>query len=135
MSESMSSEQRSRIMSRIRGKDTRPEIVVRRFLHANGYRFRLHRKDLPGTPDIVPSKYHTVVFVHGCFWHRHEDCHYTSTPKTNREFWEQKFEANKGRDERDIRLLEDMGWKVLVIWECEVKKGPFQERLLMELLN
>ena len=135
MSESMTAEQRSRIMSRIRGKDTRPEIVVRQFLHANGYRFRLHRKDLPGTPDIVLPKYHTVVFVHGCFWHRHEGCRYTSTPTTNREFWEQKFEANKWRDERDIRLLEDMGWKVLVIWECEVKQGTFQERLLMELLN
>ena len=112
---------RSRNMAAIRGKDTAPELAVRRILHAMGLRFRLHRKDLPGRPDIVLPKHRTVVFVHGCFWHRHEDCRYTTTPKTRQEFWQAKFAANVERDRRNRTDLQQLGWRVIVVWECELK--------------
>ena len=114
------SEQRSRNMSAIKSKNTKPEIKVRKVLHSMGYRFRLHRKDLPGSPDIVLPKYKTVIFVHGCFWHRHENCKYASTPKTRKEFWENKFKANVKRDKNNFKELKNLNWKVLVIWECEL---------------
>ena len=115
-------EQRHRNMSAVKGKDTKPELLVRKLLHALGYRFRIQRKDLPGRPDIVLPRYKTAVFVNGCFWHRHEGCKYASTPSTNSEFWEKKFTANVERDARNYAALKDQGWNVLIIWECEVKE-------------
>ncbi len=115
------SEQRSRNMSAIKSKNTKPEIAVRKLLHSMGYRFRLHRKDLPGSPDIVLPKYKTVIFVHGCFWHRHQNCKYASTPKTRKEFWESKFKANVKRDKEIEEKIKNIGWQSSVIWECELK--------------
>lgn len=109
---------RSRMMSGIRGKNTKPERIVRSFLHRAGLRFRLHAK-LPGKPDLVLPKYRTAVFVHGCFWHRHEGCRYATTPANNALFWREKFAGNVSRDARKKQQLEQMGWKVLVIWSCQ----------------
>ena len=115
-------EQRKRNMSAIKGRDTKPEALLRKLLHSLGYRFRIQRKDLPGRPDIVLPKYKTAIFVNGCFWHRHEECKYASTPSTNSEFWEMKFAANVKRDARNYVALKKQGWNVIVIWECEVKE-------------
>lgn len=109
-------------MSAIKGRDTKPEILLRKLLHSLGYRFRIQRKDLPGRPDIVLPRYKTAIFVNGCFWHRHEGCQYASTPSTNREFWEKKFAANEERDARNYAALKALGWHVVIIWECEVKE-------------
>jgi len=109
-------------MAKIGSKNTKPEMVVRSLLHAMGYRFRLHQETLPGKPDIVLSKYRTVIMVNGCFWHRHEGCADATTPKTNYAFWQKKFSENKARDERNIRELTSLGWKVVTVWECETKK-------------
>lgn len=114
-------EKRSEIMSRIRGSNTKPEVRVRSLLHRLGYRFRLHRRDLPGTPDIVLPRHRAVVFVHGCFWHRHPGCKRTTMPKKNREVWEQKFERNVERDQRASTQLQALGWNVVTVWECELK--------------
>ncbi|MDB2421872.1 very short patch repair endonuclease [Paracoccaceae bacterium] len=122
MADIVSPEKRSSMMSGIRGKDTKPEIIMRRLLHQLGYRFRLHRKDLPGRPDIVLPKWRTVIFVNGCYWHGHEDCHLFRPPKTRTEFWTNKIKGNQARDQRNHAALEDAGWKVLVIWECAVSK-------------
>ena len=119
------SEQRSRNMSAIKSKNTKPEIRVRKILHSMGYRFRLHSKDLPGSPDIVLPKYKTVIFVHGCFWHRHENCKYASTPKTRQEFWEAKFRENINRDKLNQENLSLKGWKIIIVWECEIKDKDF----------
>ena len=108
-------------MAAIKSKDTKPEIAVRKLLHSLGYRFRLHRKDLPGSPDIVLPKYKTVIFVHGCFWHRHEGCKYATNPKTRESFWNKKFEDNKKRDLEIKEKIKDIGWKSVIIWECEIK--------------
>lgn len=125
---------RSRLMSRVRGKDTKPELVVRRLLHSLGYRFRLHRRDLPGSPDIVFSLRRAVVFVHGCFWHRHESCRRTTDPKTRPEFWQAKFDRNVQRDAENQALLEASGWKVAIVWECETTRPEIVcERLIEEL--
>ena len=126
------SEQRSRNMSAIKSKNTKPEIAVRKLLYSMGYRFRLHRKDLPGSPDIVLPKYKTVIFVHGCFWHRHENCKYTSTPKTRQEFWENKFKANINRDNLNQANLSLRGWKIIIIWECQLKGD--MKKFIRELL-
>ncbi|SOB56978.1 XorII very short patch repair endonuclease [Pseudodesulfovibrio profundus] len=107
-------------MSKIKGKNTKPEVAVRQYLHRKGYRFRLHRKDLPGNPDIVLPSRMIAIFVHGCFWHRHRGCKKTTTPSTNRAFWERKFKDNVNRDERNTQALQKLGWAVMVIWECEV---------------
>lgn len=107
-------------MSGIRGTNTRPEIAVRRYLHVRGFRYRLHAKNLPGKPDIVLPKYRTVILVHGCYWHRHEGCRYATTPSTRRDFWLKKFQENVERDRRIRRKLKSLGWRVLVIWECEI---------------
>ncbi len=114
-------EQRSYTMSRIRSKDTKLEMAVRRHLHALGVRYRLHSSKLPGHPDIVLPKWHTVIFVNGCFWHRHEGCKSATTPRSNVEFWEAKFNRNVVRDKIEHAALEAVGWHVIVIWECEVK--------------
>ena len=117
-----SKEKRSQVMSHIRSKDTKPEMAVRSLLHRMGYRFRLHKRELPGCPDIVLPKYNSVIFVHGCFWHLHEGCRDGTIPKTQHEKWKLKLERNVERDKLHYEELQKMGWKVLVIWECEVEK-------------
>ena len=112
---------RSEIMSRIRGRDTKPEMVVRRIAHGLGFRFRLHRGDLPGRPDLVFPRYKAVILVHGCFWHRHPGCRYATTPKTRVDYWQKKFDGNVVRDRRNETALSDLGWRTMVIWECETK--------------
>lgn len=108
-------------MRRVGRANTKPELIVRSLLHSFGLRFRLHRKSLPGSPDIVLSKHHTAIFVHGCFWHRHPGCKYATTPKTRQEFWIPKFEGNVARDARKEAQLQELGWRVLIVWECETK--------------
>lgn len=119
------------MMANIRSQDTRPEMIVRRYLHARGLRYRLGGAGLPGRPDLVFRSKATAVFVHGCFWHRHEGCHFTTHPKTRVEFWQQKFAENKRRDRRVARQLAEMGWQVEIVWGCEVK----DEEKLFELFN
>lgn len=116
-------------MGRIRGKDTTPEMAVRSALHRLGYRFRLHGRGLPGRPDVVLRRYRTVVFVHGCFWHRHKHCSNCTTPTANRDFWVRKLEGNAARDRVHARTLRKLGWRVLVVWECETEKAGFLGRL------
>jgi DNA mismatch endonuclease (patch repair protein) len=111
-------------MAAIRGRDTSPELKVRSLLHRLGYRFRLHRRDLPGSPDIVLPKHKIVVFVHGCFWHRHPGCSQATTPKTREVFWGRKFQQNVERDHRQQQQLREMGWSVMVVWECELLDLP-----------
>jgi DNA mismatch endonuclease (patch repair protein) len=122
MVDSLSKEKRSWNMSRIRSKDTKPEKIVRSLLHRMGYRFRLHMQDLPGKPDVVLPKYKTVIFVHGCFWHRHPKCKYAYTPKSRIEFWEKKFADNIARFKIVKKELKHLQWNVFVIWECELSK-------------
>lgn len=117
---------RSYNMSRIRGKHTKPEIRLRSLLHRSGLRFRVHSDRLPGKPDIILPKYKSVVFVNGCFWHRHEGCRYCATPKTRADFWEKKFSDTVERDHRAKRLLKEAGWRVFVVWECELKRDAEQ---------
>jgi len=134
MVDSLTPEQRKWTMSRVRSKNTKPEVTVRRLLHSLGYRFRLHRDDLPGKPDIVLPKYRTAVFVHGCFWHRHVGCKRCTTPSSNYEYWTGKFARNVDRDRRNRAALEALGWNVLVVWECELRDlERLAERLDIEL--
>jgi DNA mismatch endonuclease (patch repair protein) len=123
------------MMGRIKGKGTKPEIAVRKLAHAMGYRFRLHCRDLPGKPDLVFRSRNTVIFVHGCFWHRHEGCRYKYTPKSNIEFWQRKFKNNVVRDERATVELQNLGWKVAVVWECEVYDLPSLKSKLQAILE
>jgi DNA mismatch endonuclease, patch repair protein len=111
---------RSKIMAAVGQKNTKPEMALRKVLHAIGFRYVINDKRLPGSPDLVFPKYHAAIFVHGCFWHRH-GCKYSTLPKTKKEFWEEKFEANKKRDRRKISDLRKLGWKVKIVWECQVK--------------
>lgn len=121
--------ERSKRMSRIRNADTKPEMIVRRIVHAMGYRYRLHAPDLPGRPDLVFRPRQKVIFVHGCFWHQH-GCRQYRQPRTKRSFWEPKLEGNKDRDKRNQNKLSEMGWKFLVIWECELQdKGKLRKRI------
>ena len=122
-------------MRRVRAADTKPELCVRRMAHALGFRFRLHRRDLPGTPDLVFPSSRKVIFVHGCFWHRHRGCSRTTTPKTRTSFWQEKFAANVARDVACVQELEERGWEVLVVWECETKDLPCLEKLLRTFLS
>lgn len=124
-------EKRREIMQSVKTKNTAPEIKLRSLLHRNGFRFRVNRRDLPGKPDIVLPKYKAVIFVHGCFWHGH-DCRRGQRPQTNIDFWNQKINKNIDRDKNDISLLEKLGWRVLVVWECEIKKKN-EEVLLTRL--
>jgi len=124
----MNQEARSRIMRENKGKNTKPELAVRKMLHSLGYRFRLHRKDLPGSPDIVLPRYQTVIFVHGCFWHQHSGCSLASVPQTRSDFWKEKLRKNQARDKRNQIKLEEMGWNVVVLWECETKNPSTMER-------
>lgn len=111
---------RSRMMSRIRGKDTRPEIDLRLRLFRMGFRYRLHSRKLPGRPDLAFPKFRAAILVHGCFWHRHANCAFATTPASNEQFWQEKFQSNVDRDARNVKALKDMGWRVLTVWECEL---------------
>lgn len=137
MADRISPEKRSWNMSRIKGKDTSIEVKVRKYLFHEGFRYRKNVKSLPGKPDIVLPKYNTVVFVHGCFWHRHSGCRYAYMPKSRCEYWKAKFETNVKNDMNNIKLLNDAGWHVIVIWECDIKKR-FEETMgnvVMEFRN
>ena len=123
-------------MSRIKGKDTKPEMLVRKSLHAHGFRYRLHVKDLPGKPDIVLPKYKTVIFVHGCFWHGHEHCKYYVVPKTRTDWWLNKINTNIANDVKAMEALQKDGWKIITLWECELKPANIQftlDRLLQNI--
>ena len=135
MADVFTKEKRSEIMRAVKGRDTKPEKAVRSLLHVNGYRFSLCRKDLPGSPDIVLRRYGAVVFVNGCFWHRHKDCKPgCREPKSNVEFWKAKFRRNVERDAENVAELEAAGWKVVVVWECEVRNvGRLIDRLRKEI--
>ena len=124
-------------MSRIRAKNTKPEVFVRSMLHRMGYRFRIHLKGLPGKPDIVLPKYHTAIFVHGCFWHGHEDCKDFAPPKTRTEWWLNKINGNKKKDTENIAQLDRQGWQVIIIWECELTPDKRETTIksLVEVLN
>ena len=122
MADIFTKKKRSEIMSRIKGKNTKPELIIRRALFREGYRYRLHRKNLPGNPDIVIPNYALVIFIHGCFWHQHEGCKRNFTPKSNKEYWIPKLQGNVGRFKKQRRELNRYGWHAYVIWECEVKK-------------
>ncbi len=119
--DTLSPDERSERMSRVRGKDTKPEMVVRRLVHGLGYRYRLHGRSLPGNPDLVFGKRRKVIFVHGCYWHRHAGCPLCRLPKSKLEFWQPKLEGNKQRDERNQERLRELGWDFLIVWECELK--------------
>ena len=124
MADRISSEHRSWNMSRIRGANTKPEMLLRSLLHRAGFRFRLHDKTLPGKPDIVLPKYSAAIFVHGCFWHRHAKCKKATTPTTRAEFWQAKFKSNVSRDAQNVRSLRTAGWRVFIVWECELENMP-----------
>lgn len=126
---------RSALMSRVKAKDTKPELRVRRSAHGLGYRYRLHRRDLPGSPDLVFPGRRKALFVHGCFWHRHQGCRKTTMPKTRAKFWQRKFDDNVRRDERVIAALRELGWDVLVVWECETLDEDLLRRTLLEFLG
>lgn len=127
--------ERSRMMSRIKNKNTKPEIIVRQYLHNLGFRFRLHQSELPGTPDMVLRKYKVVIFVNGCYWHRHENCKLAYTPKSNSKFWLDKFNQNTMRDKKNYAALRAKGWQVLVVWECEIYDLQFLTELANKIRN
>lgn len=132
--DSLSKEHRSWNMAQIKSKNTKPEIAVRKLLHRCGFRFRLHKKELPGKPDIVLPKWRVVIFVHGCFWHRHPNCKYAYLPKSNQDFWKNKFVDTVRRDQRNQNTLKALGWRTIVIWECELKKmQDFEKKILKEI--
>lgn len=135
MADVMTPEQRSRCMAAIKGKDTKPELIVRKYLFSRGLRFRVQVRKLPGNPDIVLPKYKTVVFVDGCFWHGHEGCKYYRLPKSNVEFWQQKIERNIARDIRNEAELKSLGWRVLRVWECDIRKVSGREEFLNRLYD
>lgn len=126
---------RSRMMAGIRGRDTKPEMVVRSYLHAAGLRFRLHDRRLPGRPDIVLPRYRAVVLVHGCFWHRHPGCRYATNPSSRSDFWITKFAANVDRDRRDAASLSALGWTVITIWECETRDAERLDQLFWRVVG
>ncbi|OAV67429.1 Very short patch repair protein [Bacteroidales bacterium Barb6XT] len=132
-------EKRSEVMSKIRSRDTKPEMTLRKALFAKGFRYRVNDKKLPGKPDIVFPKYKTVIFLHGCFWHHHEGCKYACTPKTNTKFWVDKITSNAERDKINSQKLTALGWKVLIIWECEIRHAkditPLIDRITTTLLE
>ena len=134
MADVLSKEQRRRCMSHIKSKDSKPELLVRQFLFANGFRYRLHRKDLAGKPDIVLPKYKTAIFINGCFWHGHNNCKYATIPETNKEFWTNKISGNVQRDIQNITKLKEQGWRVIEIWQCQLKSKT-KENTLNQLLK
>lgn len=135
MTDVLTPEQRRRCMSAIRSVDTEPELAVRSIAHRLGYRFRLHRKDLPGTPDLVFPSRRKVVEVRGCFWHQHPRCRFATRPSTRADFWAEKFAQNKKRDARNLRQLRKLGWQTLVIWECQTKDKTFVAESLCRFLD
>lgn len=136
MTDTFSRQRRSEIMGRIRSTDTRAELAVRSMLHRAGFRFRLHSKSLPGKPDIVMPGRKTVILIHGCLWHGHENCRRGRRPKSNTEYWNRKIDRNLSRDAANAELLKEMGWKRIVVWECELKNmDALRERLLSQLTN
>jgi DNA mismatch endonuclease (patch repair protein) len=135
MTDFLTPAQRSERMGRIRGKNTAPELALRSALHRKGFRFRLHRKDLPGKPDLVFPRYKSVVLVHGCFWHRHRGCNIATTPKTNTDFWTAKFDRNVQRDRKNASQLEQGGWRVFVVWECELASAAKVQKVVSYLAS
>ena len=133
MTDTFSPDKRSWVMSRIRSGNTSPEKIVRSYLHACGYRFRLHRKDLPGKPDIILPRFNTAIFVHGCFWHQCPKCSSGRLPKSNLAYWETKLKKNQDRDKRNIKSLKSLGWKVIVIWECEIDEKSIDRLIIRRL--
>lgn len=131
MTDTVNEAVRSRMMASIRGQDTKPEMTVRRFLHSKGFRYRLHARSLPGSPDLVLSKYRLAIFVHGCFWHRHVGCRYATIPDQNREKWQRKFDQNVERDQRNIDQLLESGWRVIVVWECGLRTSELRTQLAL----
>lgn len=131
----VSPQRRSAMMSGIRGQNTKPEMIVRRFAHRFGYRFRLHRRDLPGTPDLVFPGRRKVIFVHGCFWHRHSGCRFAYNPKSRADFWQAKFATNVARDARVQHELRTLGWDVLTVWECETVNPEHLSATLLTFLG
>lgn len=130
-----STRQRSAVMAKVRAKNTAPEMLVRSLLHGLGYRFRLHRRDLPGSPDLTLSKFRTVVFVHGCFWHQHLGCKRADRPTSNRQYWNKKLDRNIARDTENAHLLKGLGWKVIIVWECQTKDKSRLTRRLVKALG
>ena len=126
---------RSRNMSRIKGKNTKPELIVRRMIFRCGFRYRLHDSKLPGTPDLIFSKMRKLIFVNGCFWHLHQGCRFSKLPKTNQDFWKKKLEGNRARDRMNQEGLETLGWKVLVIWECELNEPDLVKDKILHFLS
>lgn len=135
MADIFSKSKRSEIMSRVRSENTKPELIVRSFLHRIGFRFRLHVRELPGNPDIVLPRHKKVIFVHGCFWHRHKGCKKTTTPKSHKAFWENKFEYNVNRDARNRSRLRRLGWKVLIVWECELRDESKMSEKIVKFMS
>lgn len=133
MADVLTKEQRHLNMSHICGRDTKPEEIVRKYLFSKGYRYRKNDSRYPGKPDIVLPKYHTAIFVHGCFWHRHPGCRYATMPATNREFWQKKFDQNVARDKKVQEQLKKDGWNVIVVWECEISKKSDRNNRLLRL--
>ncbi len=133
--DTLTPEERSKRMGLVRSKNTKPELLVRQLTHALGFRYRLHREGLPGRPDMVFPGRRKVIFVHGCFWHRHEGCHLARMPKSRLEFWEPKLTKNRERDLQVNKLLAEQGWKVLVVWECELRDKNALEQRIKEFLN
>lgn len=134
MSDIFSKPKRSDIMSKISGKETKPEVLVRKYLFSKGLRYRKNVKELPGKPDIVLTKYKTIIFIHGCFWHGHEGCKKSALPATNFEFWEDKLEKNKDRDKSNILKLQESGWRVIVVWQCELRNSKVLNNRLEKLI-
>lgn len=135
MSDVHSKKIRSYNMSQVKGKNTKPEMLVRKFLHANGFRYKLHDKSLPGKPDIVLPKYKTVIEVQGCYWHGHKNCKYFKLPKTNTDFWKNKISGNVTRDKENHKKIETLGWNLIVVWECELKPNLKDNILNVDLLK
>lgn len=133
MADIFSPDKRSKIMSSIRGVESKPEVLVRKFLFSKGFRYRKNVKNLPGKPDIVLPKYKSIIFVHGCFWHGHEGCKKSALPQTRIEFWETKINGNITRDKNNIASLEELGWKVIIVWQCELNKSKFEKTMMMTI--
>ncbi len=133
--DSITKQQRSRNMAKIRGKDTKPELIVRRYLFKLGFRFRINQRIEKARPDIVLKKWKCCIFVHGCFWHRHAGCKLAYTPKSNTEFWEKKFTENQNRDLQNLSILQKEGWHTGVIWECSIRKGTFKEANISDMIK
>lgn len=133
--DTLTTEQRSALMARVRASDTKPEMIVRRMIHALGYRFRLHKRDLPGTPDIVLPRLGKIVLVHGCFWHRHRGCALAREPRSNKKYWAPKLDGNARRDQKNARLLRRDGWRLMTVWECQTRSPAKLEKRLLHFLE